>query len=102
MSNLYRLETEVANILSTQPTTRDDDNLLYYELCEAICNKRKTTLSTMSFFQVMHDKSLKLPSMASVTRCRRKLQQEDINLWGKRRQERYMLQSNYVDYSRDE
>ena len=76
MSKSQELKTTtelVKQILETVPQTRNDDNLLYYRVCDAI----DSDVLGFSFgWVLMSMKELNIPSIETVGRCRRKLQNQ--------------------------
>lgn len=86
--------TLVENILRAHPVTRDDDFRLYVWACFMI----KPELMHMKFEQAMwfHDEN-GLPSYESITRARRKLQEQIPELRGKKYKERQARQEEYIN-----
>lgn len=69
---------KVAQILRDYPRARDDDNLLI-----ALVYRNFYNVGAASFFEVMAEfKTLELPSPESITRYRRKLQEEMPLIYG--------------------
>ena len=69
---------KVAQILRDYPRARDDDNLLI-----ALVYRNFYNVGAASFFEVMAEfKTLELPSPDSITRYRRKLQEEMPLIYG--------------------
>jgi len=84
---IFNLATEVQHALQKHPVLRDDDN----RLIANIWFKRLPTIDELSGREVlMIIAKGKLPSFESISRCRRKIQQEDKSLrgelWDKRHQ----------------
>ena len=71
---MNKLETTAAlvkRVLTEKPATRNDDNLLYFEVCQE-CNP---TVAYFPFGTVLpYAKEYDLPSYKSVERARRKIQ----------------------------
>ena len=73
---LKMLEPIVYEILKDQPETRKDDYILIERVIDRIIPTQD-----LSFKNVMtNHKELGLPSLESITRCRRKLQAENPDL----------------------
>ena len=87
----------VKSILEHYPETRDDDMKLYARACwlDDNCN----AMSTDGFYKVLyfHDK-YKLPNYESITRARRKVQQNEEHLRGKRYKNRKNEERKYRDH----
>ena len=88
MARLQYIKKRVETILQNDFEARDDDRYLYYLVCKQIRS-------------VMMNKEILLPNTESVRRCRQKLQEENENLWGNRREERMQLQGEYIDFARE-
>ena len=86
---------EVKAILDKYPQTRDDDMLLYgqYLFQKNLVGKDET------FFRVLSSATKrKLPSYESVTRARRKVQEKEPSLLGKRYKQRQKAEKEYHEY----
>lgn len=75
MSKIYYLEPLVEEALIKNPTTRADNFVLYVEVLN---NFIDTNLSLKDVF--LNHALLGIPSLESITRCRRKLQERDSSL----------------------
>ena len=90
--------TEVRRILISWPATQDDDSLLY----AIFLAEGRYVSSTETFYKVMSTaKARKLPSYESVTRARRKVQEQEPLLQGERRKSRMEEEAKYHDYYRN-
>lgn len=96
MEDLKTIESKVKYILINDPDTRDDDDLLYLEVCKM---QIKTEAVSLDYF-LKHRKSSCIPTYESVGRVRRKLQEKYENLRGVRWTERENAIKDFVDYSR--
>lgn len=67
----------VKEILERFPATRDNDQLLYYRVCEAINPK---SLTSNWGYVLLNRKEFMIPSIETVGRCRRKLQEKNPDL----------------------
>lgn len=95
MKNYY---STVRQILIENPATRDDDMLLY----GAFMAKFNLVSYDKTFYDVMaHAKSWGLPSYESITRARRKVQEKEPLLQGKKRKARMEEEAKYHDYYRN-
>ena len=95
MINCY---DKVKGILAKYPQTRDDDMLLYgqYLYQEQKVGKEET------FFKVLASASKRnLPSYESITRARRKVQEKEPSLRGKKYKQRQKTEQEYHEYYRD-
>lgn len=73
MEKLYNTTVLVKRILEDYPAARNDDNLLYYRVCDAI----DSDVLGMSFgWALLSMKELDIPTIETVGRCRRKLQEQ--------------------------
>ena len=89
---------EVKRILINWPATQDDDSLLY----AIFLAEGRHVSSTETFYKVMSTaKARKLPSYESVTRARRKVQENEPELSGKRRKQRKAEEENYREFYRN-
>lgn len=94
MKDYYEL---VKAIMTRYPDTRDDDMRLY-----AIVVHQKTRLKPdVAFYEAMYNHSrYNLPSYESVTRARRKVQEKEEALRGKKYNDRKKRQEEYrLEYS---
>lgn len=90
--------TTVRAILLENPATRDDDMLLY----SAFLAKYMIVHPSETFYEVMATaKQRKIPSYESITRARRKVQEKEPLLQGKRRKARMKEEAEYHDYYRN-
>lgn len=84
----------VEDVLRNHPDARDDDFRLYGWACKAICPE----VMDMPFKKVMWmSSSLDLPSYETITRQRRKLQEQNPELRGKKYQKRQERQADYKE-----
>jgi hypothetical protein len=85
----------VKRIMERYPETRDDDMKLY-----AIIVHQKTGMSSkVGFYEAMYNHSrYALPSYESVTRARRKVQENEPSLCGKRRHQRNHMKEEYRNF----
>ena len=92
MKDYYDL---VKDIMSKYPDTRDDDMRLY-----AIVVHQRTRLKpSVPFYEAMYNHTrYDLPSYESVTRARRKVQEQEEALRGKKYNDRKKRQEEYRDY----
>ena len=84
---IFNLATEVQHVLKKHPVLRDDDN----RLIANIWFKKLPNINELNGKALLKMIAKgKLPSFASIVRCRRKIQQEDKTLrgelWDKRHQ----------------
>lgn len=86
---------KVKQILEERPETQDDDMKLY-----AIMVHRTVHInSKVGFYEAMYNHhKYNLPSYESVTRARRKVQECEPHLRGKRRNRRMELEEEYRDW----
>lgn len=99
MDRLLKMQERVKILLETHPATRDDDKLLYYEICKQIAAEKGIDIDRLSFKEVMLNPNLMLPGSKSVERARRKLQ-ENPAYWGKRKKERMLIAGEFKAYSK--
>ena len=92
MRNYYNL---VKQALVENPEARDDDMLLY----AMIIAKSDMVKPYEAFYYVLQSaKERKLPSYESVTRARRKVQEQEPELRGTMRRRRLQEEEEYHDY----
>ena len=90
--------TTVRQILLDNPATRDDDMLLY----GAFLAKYMIVHPQETFYEVCSTaKQRKIPSYESITRARRKVQEKEPLLQGKRRKARKEEEEIFRDYYRN-
>lgn len=76
-----KLRAIVQSVLLTDEDTRNCNERLVVAVYNIILAERGTTLQGKEFINIMlNRKQMGLPSFESVTRCRRKLQEEDPSL----------------------
>lgn len=92
---LKKIKDVVKEILEENFEARDNDQILYYEFCKKLCEAEGYEIDKISFKSVMFDKVITFPNYESVSRCRRKLQENDTSLWGERREERMALADDF-------
>ena len=92
MKDYYEL---VKSIMEKYPDTRDDDMRLY-----AIVVHQRTRLKPdVPFYEAMYNHSrYDLPSYESVTRARRKVQEQEEALRGKKYNDRKKRQKEYREH----
>lgn len=82
----------VKEVLEKHPATQDDDFKLYARVCWILSEDKKN----MGFYEALyHHEKYNLPSYESVTRARRKIQEEREDLRGKKRKRRKELAEEY-------
>lgn len=89
---------QVKEILTKYPETRDDDMRLYGQFLwqNGEVGKNET------FFNVLGSaRKRKLSSYESITRARRKVQEKEPALRGKRYSQRHKAEEEYRDYYRE-
>lgn len=95
MKNYY---DEVKQILTKWPQTRDNDMLLWGQF---LFIKGFVTTQEKFFDVLSRIKSDRLPSFESVSRARRKVQELEPDLRGKRYSQRKHEEKTYHDFYRD-
>lgn len=86
----------VKNILERFPETRDDDMKLYARACWRLVGVK---LEGFNFYHILYrHKEMKLPNYESITRARRKVQQNEEYLRGSRYQKRQNEERKYRDH----
>lgn len=86
---------KVKAILTERPETRDDDMKLY----AIFVHKTVRISSSVGFYEALYNHSkYNLPSYESVTRARRKVQEENPNLQGEKRTKRLEMEEEYRQY----
>ena len=77
ISELKTTTALVQAILIEKPDTRNSDNLLYSEVLEYIGQAEGVNIGRMAICDVLRNmKHLQLPTIETVGRCRRKLQEK--------------------------
>lgn len=93
MSKIYLIEPIVEEALLTKPETRGDNFLLYNEVLSHFIDT-KMSLSDVFANHVI----LGIPSLESITRCRRKLQERNPELKANK-EARKAEEADFVDYA---
>ena len=84
----------VEKMLKIHPDARDDDFRLYGWVCKEICPQ----IMDLPFKQVLwQNNQLGLPSYETVTRARRKAQEQHESLRGKKYHKRQEKQIDYIE-----
>ena len=98
MGKLKIIENKVKEIMENIPETREDDFLLVLEVYRGYVDTRYTTIE----YLLRNHKELGIPSMESITRCRRKLQEHNACLRSSEETQEKRLNQEYevVDYVR--
>ena len=100
LSQYLKIKPTVANVLLNQPETRDDDLLLILKIWEI------QSLGTITQYSEFKDMLLsgKLAIPATITRSRRKLQENNVQLRGKlyeKRKEQEKLMNSQIKLDLD-
>jgi len=95
MSRLKNLEPKVRYVLKNYPRARDNDEELRLKVLEKFYGINPYA----PLIQIAHDDSL--PSVESLGRARRKIQEKEIELRGTKRKEKIRLeaQKDYIEYA---
>lgn len=97
MSKIKLIEPLVEEALITNRETRKDNFILYIEVLKHFINPQ---MSLENVF--LNHKALGIPSLESITRCRRKLQEKNPDLKdAETALIRSMEEEHYKDYARD-
>lgn len=81
ISELRTTTALVKAILIDKPDTRNSDNLLYSEVLERIGQAEGVNIGRMAICDVLRNmKHLQLPTIETVGRCRRKIQEKHPEL----------------------
>lgn len=96
MKDFYKI---VESVLTRHPETRDDDFKLYARVCWMLDNPN----GDLGFYEgLYHHEKYNLPSYESITRNRRKVQEDREDLRGQKRNNRKRMQEEYRrNYSRN-
>ena len=81
MSKILEVEPLVEKALTEHPETRDDNFLLYNKVLANYIDIDGHSIG----YVFEHHKDLGIPSLETITRCRRKVQERDHRLAPKRR-----------------
>ena len=90
----------VKSLLEQYPDTRDDDMKLFARACWKLHLKDKSVVpADVGFYSaVYHHDEYKLPNYESLTRARRKVQQNEEHLRGSRYKNRQNEERKYRDH----
>lgn len=101
MGSFKKMQDLVEIILKEEPQTRDDDMLLYYLYCT-----KYGFLTGNNFYKIFEDKDFRnglgISVFETISRCRRKVQEENENLKAssKIEYERLKQEKRFEDYAR--
>ncbi len=96
MVRLKRMQDKVEYLLTKYPVTRDDDRML---IGAVYAHFYGVDINAPFKEVLLNDK---LPSFETIGRCRRKAQEGNEALRGKRDKERIELQKEYIEYAKGE
>lgn len=99
MKKTLKFEPIVKDVLKRNPEARDSDNILYLEVIETI--KPESSKQSIEEFLLSLNKN-KLPTIESVGRMRRRIQEDNPELQGseKTRKRRRQLEEEYYEHYR--
>lgn len=96
MSKIYQVEPVVLDALKNNPATRGDNFILYIAVLKKYIDPK---MSLQAVFE--NHKTLGIPSLETITRCRRKLQEQNPELRDEAADKlRKADEQEFVDYSR--
>lgn len=99
LRNLRTLAEQVKFLLTNAPATRDDDYKLYGMWVENFSRHSTFGLAWDRWAQLVRDKAL--PSLESMGRARRKVQELYPDLRGEAYRGRIDKEEEYIDFARD-
>lgn len=101
---LRKVKSLVRMILAECPSTRGDDNKLYYTVCKVCALQQGIDIRTIHFATVFLGNPLNFPRFESVVRMRRMIQRQQPELQAKERVKagRALKEADYVKYARKE
>ena len=80
-NNLFKLGEIVENVLEEYEETRNDDNCLYLQIIKLYCVQRNIDIEGLSFeYFLLNQREMGFPSIESVGRCRRRIQETRADL----------------------
>ncbi len=98
MAKLKNIEPLVREALINNPDSRGDNFILYAEVLRHFCSINRLTFAEVC----VHHVQLGVPSLETITRCRRKLQEKDPSLKDTAAAEiRENEEEEYREYSRE-
>lgn len=100
--NLYKISELVKEILESDASTRDSDNILYYRVLQVIGRRNDIDIDTMSMPRfLLHMKEYGFPQFETVRRTRQKIQHDNPELAGSKTVEgwRKMKEEVYREYA---
>tara|TARA_R110001632_G_scaffold70752_1_gene164603 strand:- start:4426 stop:4734 length:309 start_codon:yes stop_codon:yes gene_type:complete len=89
------LKNKVTNILTRSQKSRNNNLTLYKHVLNEFYNTDMKTITAHDLFQGIANKDY--PNYDAITRCSRKLQEEDINLRGSEWEERHKLEQPIIN-----
>lgn len=96
MAKIYAIEPIVAEALQNVPATRGDNFILYIEVLRKFIDPK---MSLQAVFE--NHKTLGIPSLETITRCRRKIQERNPELRDEAADKvRKDEEKEFVDYAR--
>lgn len=93
MKNFNTIKSKVKQILTNQPQTRDDNSILIHWYYVKYC-KLSATASYIDFIALLINK--KIPSIETLARLSRQVQEQNIELRGEKREHRKNVKTEIV------
>jgi hypothetical protein len=100
---LKKISNLVHEILINEPACRNSDNILYWRVLQVLGTEKGIDVSKMSVPTLLfHMREYGLPSIESVGRARRKIQEQNPELSAEATVEAYrtVLEDEYREYAR--
>lgn len=101
---LWQVKTMVRQALIRYPDTRNNDDLLYFQVCKLWAWHIGVEINTLHFATVFLGNPLEFPSYKSVERLRRIVQRQEPELQARKATKagRKLKEADYVEYARKE
>lgn len=94
----------VMDILTSEPSTRNSDNLLFHQVCKTLLSNQGIDINDLGFTELLLSlKDYGLPQFETVGRIRRKLQNEypELICSSEVGMNRFMLENSFKDLAKD-
>ena len=104
MEGFTNTSSLVMNILTSEPSTRNSDNILFHQVCKTILSNQGIDINDLGFTELFLSlKGYGIPQFETVGRIRRKIQSECPELQCNEivGMEKSLMQDSFCNYGKD-
>lgn len=104
MNGFTNTSALVMNILTSEPSTRNSDNLLFHQVCKTILSNQCIDINNLGFSELFLSlKDYAIPQFETVGRIRRKIQSEYPELQCNEvvGMEKALMQDSFCNYGKE-